>query len=208
MRLTRNLVAGGLSALAAMSAIGVGERAASAHDISRVELAAVVSDGAPGARLTPNSTGGRLTPNAAGQHCVVVVGRSSGSTTAAPELYRYCTATSREDAQAHLQSAEAQSALGTRLAAGNLLMTWYSDADYGGSSTDLYGYYGTCDSAGYRLEPDSWWRSNMSSAYGWGNCTWADFVNSGNYTARFQLPVPNLGDKVNDNVKYIQVFRG
>lgn len=201
VRLSRNLVAGGLSALAIMAAMGLGVPAAAAHGASRVELAVTSADTAPAASMV------RLEPNAAGQHCVVVVGRSVGSTPA-PELYRYCTASSREDAQQHLQSTEAQSAIGARMAAGNLLMTWYSDANYGGSSTDLYGYYGTCDSAGYRLEPDAWWRTNISSAYGWGGCTWADFVNSSDVSARFQLPVPNLGGAHNDNVKYIQVFRG
>lgn len=91
----------------------------------------------------------------------------------------------------------------------DLLMTWFEHTSYGGYSDDIYGSYGTCDSAGYRLSPGWWWQTNMSSAAGWAQCNAARFVNrAGNYARSFWLPVGWFGEALNDNVGRIWVYHG
>ncbi|MBC8092807.1 MAG: hypothetical protein H7Y15_12870 [Pseudonocardia sp.] len=141
------------------------------------------------------------------QFCVMVVGKPADSTSPSPELYHYCSTKSIDDARAHLASPTARAELGRTVAASDLLMTWFTDRDYGGGQTDIFGYEGTCDTAGYRLAPNSYWRVRISSAAGFAQCNYADFVNiAKNYADGFGLPINYIGNTLNDNVGTIQVY--
>ncbi len=146
---------------------------------------------------------------AATKHCVVLVGKAPADGGASPELYRYCSNKSAADARAHLKSSDALSKSGGRSIQATALMEWYSDHNYGGNQTTVYGDYGPCDGSGYSLRPDSYWSANLTSARGYGTCTVAVFHNRAlNYAATGRLPVPNVGGALNDNVGLIQVYYG
>lgn len=139
--------------------------------------------------------------------CVLVVEKPADSMSLSPERYHYCSTESIDKARAHLASPVARAELGKTVAASDLLMTWFTDRDYGGGQTDVFGYEGTCDTAGYRLAPNSYWRVRLSSAAGFGQCNYADFVNiAKNYADGFGLPIDYIGNTLNDNVGTIQVY--
>jgi hypothetical protein len=149
------------------------------------------------------------TPSTAqGKHCVVVVGKAPTDGGVSPELYRKCANTAAK-ARAQLASPQAQAQTNGKAIQATALMIWYSDDQYRGNSTTVYGDFGTCDSSGYRLRPDNYWSTNISSARGIGSCTAATFHNRASTVARaFWLPVANLGTALNDNVGIIDVYRG
>lgn len=143
-----------------------------------------------------------------GPWCVMVVGKSASADQPSPVEFQYCSTTLREDARSSLRSAAAPTSLGTRaIASSDLLMTWFRDANYGSPLTDIYGSAGTCDSAGYRLAPNYYWQTNLSSAAGYGQCNRARFTaRSNTFAGTFILPVNNLGQTLNDNVGFINVY--
>lgn len=80
--------------------------------------------------------------------------------------------------------------------------------DYGGNRTNIYGSAGPCDTAGYRIVPDFYWQTHLTSAAGFAFCNTARFTNRAlTYARTFGLPVPYLGALLNDNVGKIQVYR-
>ncbi|MBO0839994.1 MAG: hypothetical protein J2O49_04150 [Sciscionella sp.] len=153
------------------------------------------------------------------QYCNVVVGKAATPGGVSPELFKYCSS-SEQDSLNHLVNAPVWQQHRTDAKftftpnavnpySSDLLMTWFSDANCDGDQTDIYGYSGTCDSAGYKIYPDSWWSTNISSAAGFAQCNWADFTNNArNFAEGFALPVSNLGQALNDNVGIIQVYNG
>jgi hypothetical protein len=154
------------------------------------------------------AAGSTQATTAQGKHCVVVVDKAPSDGGVSPELYRNCADTAAK-ARALLASPQAKAQTNGRAIQATALMTWYSDDQLRGNSTIVYGNAGTCDSSGYRLRPDGYWSTNISSASGWGRCTVATFHNrASTYAATFRLPARNLGPNLNDNVGIIDVFYG
>lgn len=154
------------------------------------------------------AAGSTQASTAEGTHCVVVVGKAPSDGGVSPELYRNCADTAAK-ARAQLASPGAKAVTNGKAVQSTALMIWYSDDQYRGNSTTVYGGSGTCDSSGYRLRPDNYWSTNISSARGIGSCTAATFHNRASTFARaFWLPVANLGTALNDNVGIIDVYRG
>ncbi|QKV72389.1 hypothetical protein [Amycolatopsis sp. Hca4] len=144
---------------------------------------------------------------AAPQYCAVLVGPAGTPDGVSPELDRYCSSVSGDDARRHLTRPGARTADEAAVAASTLLMTWYENADYGGGSKEIYGSSGTCDHSGYRVTPNSEWRGKLSSATGFLSCNWAEFANP-TQIVKFshQLPVDYIGPEVNDNVGLVKVY--
>ena len=96
-----------------------------------------------------------------------------------------------------------------RAASSTLLMTWYSDAGWRGTSAGIYGSYGTCDTAGYGFTPSDWWKTHMSSIRGAGQCNKVRLTNiAGTASATYSLPVSFGSTIFNDNVGYVKVWHG
>lgn len=144
-----------------------------------------------------------------GRYCVEVYGAPPSPGGISPMQYRNCSTTSMSTAQAGLSSATARAATGGVTAmSSDLLMTWFSDSDYNGSYTNIYGSAGPCDSAGYKITPSSWWQNNMSSVGGTTQCNIARFyTRSKTYAESQLLPTHYLGSTLNDNVGMVQVYR-
>lgn len=144
---------------------------------------------------------------AATKHCVMLVGASAGPTSLSPVKYTYCSTISDADAKSHMNSH--RSALGVSPDSADRIMTWYANFGYTGDHTDIYGDSGPCDSAGYRVAPDSYWQNVMSSLKGWGTCNKAKLTTrSGTYAQYFNLPVYYIGNTLNDNVGLTNVYHG
>jgi hypothetical protein len=159
---------------------------------------------------TPSPTG-KEDPH---RYCVRVYGTAASATEASPLRYTYCSTEGREDAYANLNSPATQARLGryVTFASRDLLMTWYENANYNideGDQTDIYGDEGPCDSAGYRIAPNSDWDDNISSIAGTAACTKARLTNrSLDYAETQSLPTPYVGDRLNDNIGLIHVYNG
>lgn len=141
--------------------------------------------------------------------CVVVVGKAANPTQLSPVLFQYCSSISESDAMAHLTSPQVKSQLGSNAVnSSDLLMTWFVDADFMNTSTNIFGSAGPCDSAGYRIAPDPFWANNLSSAAGTSQCNEATFTTQ-SLTFAETHPLPtNLTSTLNDNVGLIHVFDG
>jgi hypothetical protein len=85
------------------------------------------------------------------------------------------------------------------------LMSWYRDAGRTGTSDDIYGSQGTCDSEGYSFTPNSWWRSNMSSIRGYGSCNGVWLVNHNGAAGFDYLPASFGATQFNDDVQWLNV---
>lgn len=182
-------------------------------------LAAVAAAGLMiGTVGTANAATSTSTPApVASKYCNIVVGKAATAGGISPTLFSYCSS-SKQDALDHLINAPVWK---TRTATADfaitpntvnpystdLLMTWFQDANYGGAQTDIYGYSGTCDTAGYKIYPDGYWSTNLTSAAGFAQCNWADFTNiARNFAEGFALPVPGIGPALSDNVGIVQVY--
>lgn len=145
---------------------------------------------APAAAAAPGPAGG-------GSYCAYLVGKTAADP--APSVLRQaCSSRSDDDARTRL-----------RAASSTLLMTWYADAGWRGTSAKIYGAYGTCDSAGYGFAPSSWWETHMSSIRGSGQCNKVRLTNiAGTYSSSYSLPA-SFGSKIyNDNVGYVKTWHG
>lgn len=155
---------------------------------------------------TPPPTSG---PSAKGEarYCVIVLGKSDNVNSDSPVLYENC-ATSDAEAKGHLNNARVAKASGGFVtASSDLLMTWWADVNYDGYYTAIYGAAGTCDSAGYRVTPSSYWQVNITGITGAGQCNEADVISrSLTYADDFALPVAYIGDTLNDNVGRVQIY--
>lgn len=162
---------------------------------------AAVSVGPADAAVAPDH------PTAAAPACVILLGEPATPDAVSPVLYQYCGKT-RDEARAHLFSPAVKSQLAPdAVTSSDLLMTWFEHIDYGGTWADIYGRYGTCDTAGYRIQPTDWWAHNLSSAAGFAQCNAARFSTiAQNYSESFWLPVRYLGPTLNDNVGTVWVY--
>ncbi|CAM4028472.1 hypothetical protein GCM10009799_36010 [Nocardiopsis rhodophaea] len=166
--------------------------------------------------LASPSANADVASNSDEPYCAILVGKASGDGPS-PVIASACSPTSEKDArnrmmraaertQARTQGSESSTKLSS-----DLLMTWFEDANYGTPKADIYGDAGPCDSAGYELHPSTtwpWsWGNSISSAAGTETCDTADFVSQSNTYARtFNLPVPFIGNTLNDNVGTIRVW--
>lgn len=87
------------------------------------------------------------------------------------------------------------------------LMTWYKDAGWLGTSADIFGSSGTCDTAGYSFVPSDTWKQSMSSIKGYQQCNRVRLTNIAGTSAReFPLPVSFGATLYNDNVGRVSVY--
>jgi hypothetical protein len=147
-------------------------------------------------------------------YCVMVYGEAVSATEYSPLLYEYCSTKGRDDAYKNLNSPTTQARLGriTAFASGDLLMTWFEDADYNDDNdsadkTDIYGDQGPCDTAGYRIEPNDDWKGKISSIGGTVECNRATLTNRDlNYGETQILPTPWVGERLDNNIGLVNVF--
>lgn len=86
-------------------------------------------------------------------------------------------------------------------------MSWWQNSDGVGTKTDIYAG-ASCDSAGYRVEPNSFWKKNISAILGAYSCNRARVSNIALTSAEvFIISDTSLG-AYNDNVGLIQVYNG
>lgn len=91
---------------------------------------------------------------------------------------------------------------------GTLLMTIYDDADYLGSSTQIRGDSGPCDSKGYGIaDLDSWtpgsWRNEVSSFKTWNGCYVVNaytYPDCGGIEQTYNGDTHWVGDRMNDDI--------
>ncbi|MGH3922816.1 MAG: hypothetical protein ACRDTT_08115 [Pseudonocardiaceae bacterium] len=143
------------------------------------------------------------------KYCVMVYGEAASAAESSPLLYEYCSTKGRGDAYTNLNSPTTQAQLGRNAAFAfeDLLMTWFEDADYDGDKTDIYGDDGPCDTAGYRVEPDSDWKEKISSIGGTVQCNRATLSNRDlNYAETQILPTQWVGQKLDNNIGLVNVF--
>ncbi|MBN6034136.1 hypothetical protein [Amycolatopsis sp. 195334CR] len=117
-------------------------------------------------------------------YCAMVVGKAGPGGTPSPVLAQECSALSLDDADTKLRSKVSQGTTrATNAELANILMYWYEHTDFNnnntvpGRITSIYGGDGPCDAAGYRIEPTSWWKANLSSIIGQSNCSFARLTN-------------------------------
>jgi hypothetical protein len=138
----------------------------------------------------------------AGKYCAVLLGSEVDSTGSNVVIGEECSNSSAEAAHQKLVGK------GATASASTLLMRWYEHSYYGGTTTAIYGSYGPCDAAGYRVNLSDWWRYRISSIKGNFTCDWAALTaNDGLSTGKIILPQAGLG-MYNDNVRTIQVYNG
>src|SRR5512139_983469 len=179
----------------------------------RARVAVPVAAAAATAAVSPGlATVDAVAETGADRHCAVLIGKATDGKVS-PVLAHACDDISAANARAKmLRAASKNSSKSTvKPLADDLLMIWYSDADYGGASTTIYGDEGPCDSAGYRLHTGNSalgiWGRLLSSARGAGSCNTARFSNrAGTASQTFGLPVSYLGSLLNDNVGAIWVY--
>jgi hypothetical protein len=165
---------------------------------------------APAAAATGVSPTPDPAPNqqSAPQYCVMVVGKAPSANANSPTLWEHCSTKSSEDARASLNSPEAQARLGANVhaASKDLLMTWFKDSGFKGNKTEIYGSGGPCDSGGYRVEPNGYWKKNLSGVKGTDSCNYATIYHlAKNYSRDFKLPVSYIGQSLNDHVRVVEV---
>ncbi|MBT2228375.1 hypothetical protein [Nonomuraea sp. NEAU-A123] len=175
-------------------------------------LGAILAVAAVAVSLGPAKVDAAVAQTGEDRYCAVLIGKATEGKPS-PVLARACDDTSAANAREKmLQETSEDSPKSTvRPLAADLLMTWYSDTDYHGASTNIFGDDGPCDRAGYRLDVNSAtfgiWSRILSSARGAGPCNTARFANrAGTSSQEFGLPVPYLGSLLNDNVGTIWVY--
>ncbi|AUG75028.1 hypothetical protein CFP65_0042 [Kitasatospora sp. MMS16-BH015] len=90
-----------------------------------------------------------------------------------------------------------------------LLLEEYADVNYGGGVLyTFYGDAGGCDATGYHLVNYIDVALNVSSMWGYNNCTKATLTSPLDKVETVSLPASYLGKDFNDAVRELQVFRG
>jgi hypothetical protein len=128
-----------------------------------------------------------------------------------PTSGRYCAAVlapvqagARESAVTYenCYSSEKERASAPALRDTTLLMTWYTDRDYFGGSTQWRGSAGGCDSAGYGKAVVPWeWATTISSFKVWSGCYHTTAYTNENFGGASRIysgNVPYVGDFMND----------
>lgn len=164
-------------------------------------LTAVGTSNAGASTLTAASSGSQ-------KHCVIVVDRPAARNGISPEVYHYCSNSPR-DPRLNVVGRQVTTQTGPNVILSTaLLMIWWQNASYTGNSTDIYGASGPCDSAGYKITPNSYWKVNLSSIQGTAYCTHVTLTNRAlNYAQGFTLPAHYFGTSLDNNVGIVQVVR-
>jgi hypothetical protein len=94
-----------------------------------------------------------------------------------------------------------------RASAWTLLASYHEHANYGGEYAEVYGEYGTCDRAGYKLTVPFGWSYKISSYHLYGDCYWSAAVNW-NWVRRPDTigSQSYVGDKWNDFTRTIYIW--
>ncbi|MFF2523430.1 hypothetical protein [Streptomyces liangshanensis] len=130
------------------------------------------------------------------KHCLLVLDQlRPGEEASTPRSYTCFTGPQAE-----------RRAVAAAPAAAVQLMTWATDANYGGEYTHIYGG-AACDSAGYSFNPNSWWSSRLSSYLVHSGCN-KSFARGDRGNASFTGDVPWVGSTLNDDIDYIKIWRG
>jgi hypothetical protein len=143
------------------------------------------------------------------QDCVMVVGKGATPDAVSPVLYQYCSTASMAAARQHLMSSQVRDQLGSNAVnSSDLLMTWWSDNNFeGANTTNIFGASGPCDTAGYRVQPNAFWQTHLSSIAGTAQCTHVDLTTrSLTFADDFRLPAAGIGPTLNDNVGLTHVY--
>jgi hypothetical protein len=129
------------------------------------------------------------------QHCAFLIGKIPPGETESPILARECADTEEELDRGALSIG------------GTLLMTWYSNADYGGKSTRIEGHGGPCDEEGYGIGnlADPAWRNSLSSLKGWNKCNRIEVFLEPSYKGkhRFWEDLDRVNDAPTVQVHYV-----
>lgn len=177
-------------------------------NVLTLSSAAVVCAGAAVASVATPAAAAPATDKSSDSHCVMIVDKAKSPTDVSETLFSYCGKTAA-DATERLNRARVKNKDGNEVTASSsdLLMTWWSDRSFGGSYTSIYGGAGPCDSAGYRVKPNSYWQVRISSVSGGPLCNWVDLTTrSLTYADDFDLPTEWIGSVLNDNVGLTHVY--
>ncbi|GAA0519796.1 hypothetical protein Ade02nite_81000 [Paractinoplanes deccanensis] len=139
---------------------------------------------------------------------------STGVAGAAPAPTRFCSVLLGSEKDAAGQSVVLAEKCSTSRAiaaavvpaASTKLMTWYADAGWKGTSADIYGSAGTCDSEGYSYTPNYVWQLQMSSIKGYGNCNRVWLQDHGGSNGIYALPFSFGATRYNDDVAWLNVY--
>jgi hypothetical protein len=135
-------------------------------------------------------------------YCAILVGKSASVGQPSSVLAESCSETSAADADAGLHRAVARRGLKD-----TVLMIWYADAGWKGTSLAISGSEGTCDSAGYKTWAGDWWGSHLSSIRGDRACNTVVVTSLLGYKSDGVALPWSFGALIwNDNVYEVDVF--
>lgn len=144
------------------------------------------------------------------EYCAILVGKTPNGATTSPVLARACSQESPRQALEEME-AKAERTLPAQVYKSLdrvRLMTWFEDANYGGNTTEIYGDDGPCDTGGYRVEPDWFWKVNLTSVTGTDACDVGRFYTQQlDHSETRRLPT-HLYPPLNDNVGLVRVWNG
>ncbi|ORI25369.1 hypothetical protein BJI47_00570 [Rhodococcus sp. 1168] len=140
---------------------------------------------------------------------MILVDKPSDPTAVSNEVFSACSDTGIEDAEAQLRAEESTGALaqrGASIQASIPIMRWSENLNNSSPYTVIYGQSGPCDTAGYNLNPNTYWAPRITSMQGYNYCDVADMrqLNGGLFQSRL-LPLNYVGDPWNDNIGFIRV---
>lgn len=152
---------------------------------------------APSAWASPPVEGGEVQQP---KYCSVLVGKAPEGQDS-PVIAKACSNESQAAADDQLQFRTQRS-----ISAATNLMIWYANTGLSGNSTVIYGNAGPCDGGGYRVVPNTYWQTNMSSIRRQQTCDRATLFNRPQtQRGTFVLDTPTIGS-FDNNVGRVQVF--
>lgn len=175
---------------------------------------------AAGVLATPGVASGSPSAEASGaqaappKFCHVLLGQNKTSNGDSEVITQACSNESNAAAKSQFdkQIEKIKTSANTQrqsqaLASGTALMTWWSNANQSGSSTVIYGNAGRCDSSGYTITPNDWWKNNMSSVVGYSYCNRMMFDNKiySGWSIQYVSPA-NYLNNYNDNVGRVKIY--
>lgn len=91
-----------------------------------------------------------------------------------------------------------------------ILMTWYRDINYGGGSTDVYGWDGPCDWIGYGFEyVGAFWDDTITSFKLYNNCFYTRAYTNRGYQGTCQEyyydNISYVGSLMNDKISSFRI---
>ncbi|GGM70893.1 hypothetical protein GCM10012275_46680 [Longimycelium tulufanense] len=187
---------------------------------SSVAICAALVLGTGVAQAQPADGAAPVEGNTTGPYCSTLVGKAAVGEVS-PVLHRTCSDVSADKADAQLLQWRAQyrsSAWLAPQADAVVVMHWYEHAHFGGRHDRIWGDGGPCDSAGYTLDPTTFWpwnydwSRNLSSAFGQSYCSKAEFINlaKNDKLVAYGMDQHGIADlgSFNDNVGLIRTSRG